>query len=185
MKLLGLLAALTAATLLVGCAEMTGTRTAATETTVSATATVVSVDKTTRRVVLKGADGAEIGIVAGPEVQNFDQIAKGDTVTVAYRESTVLSMAAPGTPPASATIAAGRAPEGELPAGAAITQTDIVVTVVSYDPKTAIAIFRTPDGVTRRATVPPELRNFAASQAPGAQVNVSMTDAVAVAVTKA
>lgn len=184
MKLNGLLAGLTAALLLAGCAEISGPRPAATETTLSATAVVQSVNKKTRDIVLKDADGNALSIVAGPEVRNFDQIAKGDNVTVVYHEATVVSMADPEAPAASATVAAGRAPKGETPGGAAIATTNLVVTVQSYDPNTAVATFRTPDGLTHRATVPPELRSFAAGRAPGSRVDIEMTTAIAVAVTK-
>lgn len=185
MRLNGLMAGLTAALLLVGCAEMSGTRPAETQTTLSASAVVQSVNPKTRELVLKGPEGGELRVVAGPEVRNFDQIAKGDNVTVAYHEATVLSMADANTPPATATVAAGRAPKGAAPAGAAALTTSIVVTVVSYDANTGTATFRTPDGLTRRAIVPPELRSFAAARTPGSRVNVEMTTAIAIAVTKA
>jgi hypothetical protein len=60
----------------------------------------------------------------------------------------------------------------------------MVVTVESYDPNTGLAIFRTPDNLTRRAVVPPELRSFAAQQGPGSRVLVTMTEAMAVTITE-
>jgi len=56
------------------------------------------------------------------------------------------------------------------------------VTVVSYNPNNGFATYRTPDGVIHRATVPPELRSFAAARAPGSKVRVSLTQAVAVSI---
>jgi hypothetical protein len=56
---------------------------------------------------------------------------------------------------------------------------------VSYDPNSGLAIFKTPDGFTRRAVVPPDLRSFAASQGAGSRVVVTLTDAIAVTVTEA
>ena len=50
---------------------------------------------------------------------------------------------------------------------------------------TGIATFRTPDGLTRTAAVPPNLRTFARSRGPGSRVLVTMTNAVAVSVTEA
>lgn len=108
MRLNGLMAGLTAALLLVGCAEMSGTRPAETQTTLSATAVVQSANPKTRELVLKGPEGGELRLVAGPEVRNFDQIAKGDNVTVAYHEATVLTMADATTP---------RPPQRSRPAG--------------------------------------------------------------------
>ena len=61
----------------------------------------------------------------------------------------------------------------------------MVVTLVNYDDNTGIATFRTPDGLTRMAAVPPNLRSFARSRGPGARVLVTLTNAVAVSVTEA
>ena len=69
--------------------------------------------------------------------------------------------------------------------GAAAVTDSMVVTVVGYDHDTGLATFRTPDGFTRRAVVPPELRNFANTRGPGSRVLVTMTRAVAVSVTEA
>src|SRR5215468_4879128 len=48
------------------------------------TATVDSIDQKTREVVLLSKEGKKIAFVAGPEVQNLAQVAKGDIVNVAY-----------------------------------------------------------------------------------------------------
>lgn len=166
-----------------GCAQMSGERTAATGETMAVSATVESVDQATRHIVLAGPDGGRVAFVAGPEVRNLAEVAPGDTVTIAYHDSIVLSMAAADTP--QGTVAgAARAAKGELPAAGAAVATDVVVTVISYDANSGFATFRTDDGVTHRATVPPELRTFAGRTAPGSRVLVSMTEAVAVAVTE-
>ncbi len=170
-----------AAAALTACAE---SRPAVTETLVSASAVVESVDPATRQVVLRGDDGQVVSVVAGPEVRNLAQLEKGDRVTFNYYESVFVSMADADTPPATTTVAAGRAPEGSKPGGAAVVNTEVVVTVLSYNPKNGFATFRTPDGATRNATVPPELRTFAASRAPGSKVRVSLTQAVAVSITE-
>ena len=80
------------------------------------------------------------------------------------------------------TAVAARAPEGGAPGAAAATNTSMVVTVVNYDSNNGIATFRTPDGMTRQAVVPPELRAFADRRGPGSRVLVSMTEAVAVTI---
>ena len=56
------------------------------------------------------------------------------------------------------------------------------MTLVSYDSNSGLAIFRTPDGFTRRTVVPPEFRTFASGLQRGARVAVTMTDAVAVTI---
>jgi hypothetical protein len=180
---------LAAALMLAGCAEMgVGQRETATEATLlTATATVSAVDQTTRQVTLTdNAGGGSFTVVAGPEVRNLPQITAGDQVTVDFYQATTLSMADPADPGDAVTgVVAGRAPEGARPAGGAVVSESMVVTVVSYDPDSGLAIFRTPDNFTRRAVVPPELRGFAAQQGPGARVLVTFTEALAVTITEA
>lgn len=94
-------------------------------------------------------------------------------------------MAAPTDSGAPQTaVVAGTAPEGAKPGGAALVTRSMVVTVVSYNRDSGLAIFRTPDGLTRRAVVPPDLRSFAAQQSAGARVLVTMTEAMAVTITE-
>ena len=79
---------------------------------------MISVDATTRDVVIQDdLSGERFSVIAGPEVRNFDQIAAGDTVTIEFFEATTLAMADPADPGTAITgVAAGRAPEGDLPA---------------------------------------------------------------------
>ena len=86
---------LIAALLVAGCAEMRQDRTATDETLISATATVASVDQTTRQVTLTDAEGGSFTVVAGPEVRNLPQLAAGDQVQLDYYQGTTLSMASP------------------------------------------------------------------------------------------
>lgn len=173
-----------AALLIAGCSTLSGTpRPAESASLISASAVVQSVDQETRQVVLVGEDGSTIGMVAGPEIRNLPQVTAGDVVTIDYYESVLLSMGDPDQP--GTTVVAGQSPEGAMPAGVAGVNTNVVVTVVSYDPNSALATYRTPDGMVHRTTVPPELRSFAAARAPGSRVNVSLTQAIAVAITEA
>jgi hypothetical protein len=118
-------------------------------------------------------------------VRNLPQLAAGDRVQLDYYSATTVAMAAPEDTgePASAVLT-GRAPEGARPGGLAVATTSLVVTLINYDSNTGLATFRSPDGLTRRTVVPPNLRNFAASLTPGARVDVTMTDAVAVTITE-
>jgi hypothetical protein len=177
-----LAAALAVGLLLGGCAGTGASRTATQETLLTATATIESVDATSREVVLRDdADGATFTVVAGPEVRNFDQLAAGDRVQMDFYQATTLSMASPDDPGNRETaVIAGRAPEGATPGAMAVVSDSLVVTLINYDRNSGIANFRTPDGFTRRAVVPPNLRSFAASLAPGARVLVTLTDATAV-----
>jgi len=185
--LLGLAAA--AALLVAGCSEMgIGRNQPATqESLVTASATVQRIDQSTRNVTLKDdADGTTFNVTAGPEVRNLDQVQAGDHVQIQFYQATTVSMADPAdTGEAATAVVAGRAPEGAAPGAAAAVTDSLVVTVVSYDRSSGLATFRTPDGFTRRAVVPPNLRRFAETRGPGSRVLVSMTRAVAVSVTEA
>ncbi len=58
----------------------------------------------------------------------------------------------------------------------------MIVDFISYNPQTAVATFRTPDGSVTTAQVSPELRDFAAGLQSGDRVDVTMTQAVAVSI---
>ena len=176
---------LVAAMLLAGCAGLGRPQTATQEQLITATAMVESVDQATRHVTLRdNADGNTFTVVAGPEVRNLPQLAAGDQVRLDYYNSTTVAMAAPSdTGEPAAAVLGARAPEGERPGGLAVATTSMVVTLINYDRNSGLATFRSPDGLTRRAVVPPNLRNFANSLTPGARVAVAMTDAVAVTIT--
>jgi hypothetical protein len=75
-------------------------------------ATVVSVDMTTREVVLSTPDGRHATVVAGPEVTNLGRLKPGDRLTFTINDAIAVQMATPGSPPvgtgASGTAANGR-----------------------------------------------------------------------------
>ena len=50
------------------------------------TATVESIDPSTRTVTLKKPDGTFVQTVAGPDIKRLEEIKAGDTVNVRYRE---------------------------------------------------------------------------------------------------
>ena len=46
------------------------------------TATITAIDKATRDVTLKGPQGNEMTVTAGPEVKNFEKLKVGDQVNL-------------------------------------------------------------------------------------------------------
>ena len=179
----GLLAAL----MLMACTGINRTAPTTQESLTTATATVQNIDQSTRNVTLRDdADGTTFTVTAGPEVRNLDQVEPGDHVRIDFYRATTVSMADPSdTGEPMTAVVAGRAAEGERPGAGAVVTDSMVVTVVGYDRSTGLATFRAPDGLTRRAVVPPELRGFAETRGPGSRVLVTMTRAVAVSVTEA
>src|SRR6185369_12019451 len=60
--------------------------------TVKMTATITAIDAATRDVTLKGPQGNEVVVTAGPEVKNFANMKVGDAVDVQYVEALTLEL---------------------------------------------------------------------------------------------
>ena len=152
--------------------------------TVKVEATVSAIDKATRAVTLKNAQGEELTVTAGPEVKNFDQMKVGDVVTVEYLRALALELKKGGGLIVQRTEQAGgaAAKPGERPAGAVGRQVKVVADVVDVDPARQTVKLKGP-----QRTV--ELHIADAEQfkrvAKGDQVEATFTEAVAIAVTPA
>jgi len=152
--------------------------------TVEASATVQTVDKETREILLKDdANGETFVVVAGPEVKNFDQIASGDKVRVAYSLGRAARMALPGQAGTTSAVVSGTAEAGAKP-GVAIGQvTTTVVEFISYDAATSQATIIDAEGVQRVVTLETdEGRAFASKLSKGDKVEVTFTEALAIVV---
>ena len=90
-------------------------------------------------------------------------------MTVDFYQSTTVAWPTPTDTgePAAALVAGARAGGRGSPAARRGATESMVVTLISYDRNTGLATFRTPDGFTRRAVVPPNLRSFAAEHGAG------------------
>jgi hypothetical protein len=62
------------------------------------TAIIESIDKATRTVTLKRANGTSVEIKTPPEMQGFNTLKVGDQVTATYYEATAVSVRKPGDP---------------------------------------------------------------------------------------
>ena len=104
-----------------------GETTLAAENAIEARAQVLDIDKSSREIKLRSQDGEEFSIVASPEVRNFDQIKKGDSLRVSYVETAVIELKKGGGEPVMVTeeIERDRARSGQKP-GSIVT--DIVTT---------------------------------------------------------
>ena len=101
---------------------------------VNVQATVEAVDPATRTVSLKGPKGNVVDVVAGEEVRNFDQIKKGDKLTVKYAEALTLELRKDGKAVGRTdTEALKRAAPGQKPGGVARRDVTIVADVVNVD----------------------------------------------------
>lgn len=101
---------------------------------VDVSATVEAVDPATRTVSLKGPKGNIVDVVAGEEVRNFDQIKKGDKLTVKYAEALTLELRKDGKPVGRTdSESIKRAQPGEKPGGVARRDVTIMADVVAVD----------------------------------------------------
>jgi len=110
-------------------------------------ATITAINKTTRVVTLKSTKGVVEEIVAGPEVQRFDELRVGDKVTFSYQESVVYQIRKPGQAPAGAINSSGIVRStGPRPGGTVTEQQTKTVTVEAIDKKEARISVRTAEG---------------------------------------
>ena len=149
--------------------------------TIEATATVTAIDAATRDVTLKGPQGREMTITAGPEVKNFAQIKVGDQVKVKYVEALTLELKKGSTAPVARTdtAAAGAAKPGERPAGAVGRQVTVMAEVVALDPAKQVVTLRGPKRTLDLKVADPEQFKRIAK---GDRVEATYTEALAIAV---
>ncbi len=116
--------------------------------TVTAKATVKSIDLKTRMVTLVGPKGETMTMKAGDQVQNLAQVKPGDVVVVSYHDSVAYVVAPPGTklPEDAMTVAEARAKPGELPAGGIGAKAVVTGLVVGVNPGAHTISLVNPDG---------------------------------------
>jgi glycine/D-amino acid oxidase-like deaminating enzyme len=103
--------------------------------TITARATVKSIDQDTRTVTLQGADGNTVVLKVGPEVRNLPQVKVGDQVIAHYFISTAYVLSPPGAklPENSLTVGGVRARPGTKPEGAVGSRLVVTGLVVAVD----------------------------------------------------
>lgn len=148
----------------------------------SETATVKSIDKETRTVVLLHQDGTTSDYECGPGVRNFDQIKVGDQVTATVGESVAIALIKSGVPPVAGTATAVvRAPLGDKPAGQIVDTVGFTAKIITVDTTTRMVTLQTPDGKEKTLKVGPDIDLTGVN--PGDDVGVKITRAIAVSVT--
>ena len=144
-------------------------------------ATITAIDPATRNVTLKGPQGREVVVTAGPEVKNFAQMKVGDKVDVEYIEALTLELKKGGGMPVARTEKAGAAgaKPGESPAGVIGKQVTVVADVVAVDKEKGLVTVKGP-----KRTMDLKVRDPAqlAMIAKGDQVQATYTEALAISV---
>lgn len=156
------------------------------EEKIELTASVEAVDRDTRMVSLRGAEGRTATVYASPEVRNFDQIKLGDQVAVTFyaaigAEVTTPEDATDGVQRESAMV---RAAEGERPGGAVGEMLTTTVTIDSVDTSmNTVSFRRRDDGLLRVLSIEdPKAQAFIRQLKHGDLVKVRYMEAVAVSV---
>ncbi|HUI67435.1 MAG TPA: hypothetical protein VL087_04440 [Nitrospirota bacterium] len=154
-----------------------------TETT-SITSTVEKIDYQTRTVVLKGPKGNLVEMQVGEEARNFDQVKKGDLVTIENSQSVALEVQkAKGEPVATETTTVTRAKPGERPAGTVKTTGTMTVRVEAINYITREATLKLADGSIMNITVGPQVKRLDEVHK-GDEVVVRYTTTVSISVKK-
>jgi ribosomal protein L6P/L9E len=149
--------------------------------TVSITSTITVIDKGTRDITLKGPQGNEVTLTAGPEVKNFDNLKVGDQVIAQYVEALTLELKKGGGMAVGRTEKAGAAggEPGKMPAGAAGRRVTIVADVVDVDAAKQTVTLRGPKRTVELKVPDPEQFKRIAK---GDQVEATYTQALAISV---
>ena len=147
------------------------------------TATVQDVDHAKRTVTLKGEDGKTMTLNIGKNVENFDQLKKGDQIKAAYYESAAISIRKAGeSAPATGEKETVLAPEGEGKSGkAAIKTVQVAGTVEKVDPEKREVTLKSEEGKSKTMKVKEEVKDLDRLQK-GDRVVVRYTEAFAIKV---
>jgi hypothetical protein len=147
--------------------------------TVKITAAITAIDRKTRDVTLKGPQGNEVVVTAGPEVRNFDQLKVGDNVNIEYVEALTLELKKGGglVVQRTETAGAGRAKPGQQPGGAAGREVTVVADVVATDAATQTITLKGPQRTVQMRVPDPEQFKRIAK---GDQVEATFFQALAV-----
>lgn len=157
---------------------------AMTERAVDALVTVESVDQNTRVVHLRGPDGRQVTVVAGPEIKRLAEISAGDRIRIHYQEAIAVQLAEPGGAAAPTSAVAGIARAiGGSPTGVATQEVRLRVRVEAIDRDTNTVTVAGPNQERRVLTVrDPAMIDFLRRTEVGNEVDVVYREAVALSV---
>jgi Cu/Ag efflux protein CusF len=180
MSMIRLHGAVLVAVLLVSAVQALAQKPVAAAQEISESFTVEAIDHASRVVTLKDKAGLLEDVYCGPDVQRFDALKVGDTVTFRYYESVVTALrAAGGAPPAAQGATVTRTP-GTAPGGTIAQQLTATVTIEAIDAKVPSVTVRSAAG-RRSSFRVADAKNLEGYKA-GDQVDVTYTRGVAISV---
>ncbi|HEY6866475.1 MAG TPA: hypothetical protein VI792_04405 [Candidatus Eisenbacteria bacterium] len=149
---------------------------------VTAQATVVSVNKSNRKVKLTTEAGDTVHVECGPEVKNFAQIAKGDVVKITYTEKLTIHVEPAGGPGTSAEATTATAKEGAKPSMSASAKIQYKASITAIDKEKGTVTLKGDDG--REFDVTPRKKENLSKVQVGDLVVFTYSEAVAASVEK-
>ncbi len=121
--------------------------------TIVKTATIEAINHGTREITIKGPEGNFVTITVPKEVQRFDSMKVGDTITARYYENVVLRLKKPGEKDVDTAKAADTRTPGARPGGTSAEQRTITATITQIDPKVPSITFKGPNNWTYSSRV--------------------------------
>jgi hypothetical protein len=147
------------------------------------TARITAIDHDARLVTLAQPDGVTETIECGPEVDRFDELKVGDTVTMRYYRSVVYVVRKAGQPrtlPATSGTPSLARGHGKRPAATLSRQQTTIVTVEAIDSKVPAITGLTDDG--RRVSFQVPRRKDIAGLKVADRVEIVYTEALVISV---
>ena len=152
------------------------------ENTVTATATVQSINQKTRMVTLKGADGKSVTFKVDESVKNLPQVKKGDQVMATYYESLAYEVVRSSDVKRGIAVAedVATAKPGEKPGAIGARAVTVNAKIKAIDKKNGTVTLKGPEGNLRTIKVKDPTRLDKVQV--GDMVQITYTEAVAIAV---
>jgi hypothetical protein len=143
---------------------------------------VEEVDRNGRTVTIRTGNTIQAPIYAGPDMPIFDQLARGDRVTIRYYDALIVELT-PGARMEPLKDTTGEAQQKVVrPDAAVLQQVTLVVTIDSVDQATGMVTYH--DVSNRRIQRLVQYRNLLEGLTPGDVVTVRQTRAQAAAIEK-
>ncbi len=147
--------------------------------TVTVTATVEAIERGSREVTVKKADGKYETFKVPESMKRFDTLKIGDKISARYYETMVLQLKAPGAKDTD-TASAAVTPTKDRPSGTAAMQQTITATITEINPNVPSITFKGPRGWTYSSRV--QDREALAKVKVGDKVDITWTAATILAI---
>ena len=144
------------------------------------TATVESIEKSTRQVTLKNEDGTYEVLTVPASVKRFDALKVGDKIKANYYENIVIRLKAPGEKDVDTASGATTPGSGAAPSGTVAAQRTITATITAIDQSVPSITFKGPNGWTYSSRV--EDKAALAKVKEGDKVDITWTTAALVSI---